>query len=493
MSRAWQERRLVVAALAGGAPALALALVLLVRADDGAVGPRAVAGAVVVAAWLLGAAMVRHRVAFWLRTVTNLLAAVREGDFSFRVRGGRRDDAFGELVIELNQLAQGLRERRLGDVEASALLRKVMAEIDVAVFAFDEGRRLRLINRAGEQLLAGARRPLEGAMADTLGLAECLDGPASGTPALTLPGGSGRFELRRGTFRQEGRPLMLVVLSDVSRALRAEELTAWRRLIRVIGHELNNSLAPIKSIAGSLEKLVTRDPQPPDLAADMSNGLRIIGARAEALNRFMSDYARFAKMPPPTLAAVEVDPWVRRVTALERRLPVTVVTGPAVTIEADADQLDQALINLVRNAVDASLSSGGGVRVGWRLAGALEVWVEDDGPGLPDSPNVFVPFFTTKPGGSGIGLVLCRQVAENHDGTVTLANRADGPGCRAVLRLPSPAAHEGRVRASVSRRRSGSRPRWGCAGRRRRSGRPRCSRGRGRPARRTSVSCGRRW
>ena len=436
MSRVRQERRLLLTALAGGAPAVALALVLLAR-TDGSVGLRAAAGAVVVAAWLIGAGLVRQRVAFWLRTVSNLLAAVREGDFSFRVRGGRRDDAFGELVIELNQLAQGLRERRLGDVEATALLRKVMAEIDVAVFAFDERRALRLVNRAGEQLLGAAGRAVEGCLADELGLAVCLDGPASGTPALALPGGSGRFELRRGAFRQEGRPLTLVVLSDVSRALRAEELAAWRRLIRVIGHELNNSLAPIKSIAGSLEKLVTREPPPPDLAADMTNGLRIIGTRAEALNRFMTDYARFAKMPPPTFAAVGVDEWVRRVAALERRLPVAVLGGPPLTLEADAAQLDQALINLVRNAVDASLATGGGVRVGWRLAaGAVEVRVEDDGPGLPDSPNVLVPFFTTKPGGSGIGLVLCRQVAESHGGTVALANRAGSRGCRTVLTLP---------------------------------------------------------
>jgi nitrogen fixation/metabolism regulation signal transduction histidine kinase len=436
MSRARQERRLLLTALAGGAPAVALALALLARAD-GSGGLRAAAAAAVVAAWLIGAGMVRQRVAFWLRTVSNLLAAVREGDFSFRVRGGRRDDAFGELVIELNQLAQGLRERRLGDVEATALLRKVMAEIDVAVFAFDERRALRLVNRAGEHLLAASGRAVEGRSADELGLAACLDGPASGTPALALPGGSGRFELRRGAFRQEGRPLTLVVLSDVSRALRAEELAAWRRLIRVIGHELNNSLAPIKSIAGSLEKLVTREPPPPDLAADLTNGLRIIGTRAEALNRFMTDYARFAKMPPPAFAAVGVEEWVRRVAALERRLPVAVLGGPALTLEADADQLDQALINLVRNAADASLTTGGGVRVGWRLApGAVEVWVDDDGPGLPDSPNVLVPFFTTKLEGSGIGLVLCRQVAENHGGTVALANRVDGAGCRAVFSLP---------------------------------------------------------
>ncbi len=436
MRRIRQEQRLLLAALAGGTPAVALALTLLALGDGNGT-LRAAGGVAVVAAWLLGALALRSRVAFWLRTVTNLLAAVREGDYSFRVRGGRRDDAFGDLVVELNHLAQGLREQRFGDLEATALLRKVMAEIDVAFFAFDERRRLRLVNRAGEQLLGAAPRPLENRSADELGLAECLDGTSSRTVALSVGGSSTRFELRRGAFRQEGRPLNLLVLSDVSRALRAEELAAWRRLIRVIGHELNNSLAPIKSIAGTLEKLTAVDPLPADFRADLTSGLRIIASRAEALNRFMSAYAGFAKMPPPSFTRVEIDGWVRRVAALEGRLAVRVVEGPAAVIDADPDQLDQALINLVRNAGDASAASGGAVTVGWGVGGGLvEVWVEDEGPGLPGSPNVFVPFFTTKPGGSGIGLVLCRQVAENHGGTVTLANRGDRPGCRAVLRLP---------------------------------------------------------
>jgi two-component system, NtrC family, nitrogen regulation sensor histidine kinase NtrY len=440
MSRLSPERRVFLGALAGGAPAVAVALVLL--ALGGATGPLRVAiGATVVLAWLLAAAALRSRVAFRLRTVSNLLAAVREGDYSFRVRGGRRDDAFGELVIELNQLAQSLREQRLGDVEATALLRKVMAEIDVAFFAFDEAKRLRLVNRAGEQLLAAAPRPLEGRAAAELGLGECLDGPAARTLPLTLGAGSSRFEVRRGAFRQLGRPLTLLVLSDVSRALRAEELAAWRRLIRVLGHELNNSLAPIKSLAGSLEKVVARDPLPADFRDDLAAGLRVIGARAEALNRFMSAYASFAKMPPPSFAAFDVGAWVRRAAALEGRMSVRVVEGPPLVIDADPDQLDQALINLIRNAADASLAAGGGVTAGWLLTGAfVEAWVEDEGPGLPDSPNVFVPFFTTKPGGSGIGLVVCRQVAENHGGTVALVNRTGRSGCRATLRLPLRAA-----------------------------------------------------
>jgi signal transduction histidine kinase len=130
---------------------------------------------------------------------------------------------------------------------------------------------------------------------------------------------------------------------------------------------------------------------------------------------------------------------VRRVAGLETRLRVEALPGPAVTLHADPDQLEQLLINLLHNAADAALETRGGVRIGWRLPRgerAVELFVEDDGPGLPNTTNLFVPFFTTKPQGSGIGLVLSRQIAEAHGGSLSLENRADGPGCRATLRLP---------------------------------------------------------
>jgi two-component system nitrogen regulation sensor histidine kinase NtrY len=254
---------------------------------------------------------------------------------------------------------------------------------------------------------------------------------------MTLPGARGRWEVRRTIFRQDGRPHTLLVLADLSKTLREEELKAWQRLVRVLSHEINNSLAPIKSLAGSLQAILDRQPRPPDADEDLQRGLNVIAGRAEALVRFMSSYARLARLPTPQRAPLDVAAWVRRVAALETRLPVHVDGGPAIAIRADGDQLDQLLINLVRNAVDASLETHGGVKLGWsRRNGMLEVRVEDEGPGIESGANLFVPFFTTKPEGSGIGLVLSRQIAEAHGGTITLENRRDAPGCVALVRLP---------------------------------------------------------
>jgi len=257
---------------------------------------------------------------------------------------------------------------------------------------------------------------------------------------MAFPGESGRFEVRHGTFRQEGKPHQLLVLSNVSGTLREEERQAWQRLIRVIGHELNNSLAPIKSIAASLESILRKDPRPVDADDDVYRGLEVIRTRSESLSRFMDAYARLARLPEPKLAPVEVGGLMRRVVGLATRAPVELEPGLPLTVVADGDQLEQLLINLLRNAIDAALETGGGVRTGWtgpsRNSPHLVVWLEDEGPGLPNTANLFVPFFTTKPKGSGIGLVLSRQIAEAHGGTLTLANRKDTTGCRAELRLP---------------------------------------------------------
>ncbi len=322
-------------------------------------------------------------------------------------------------------------------LEATALLRKVMEEIDVAVFTFDGSRRLRLTNRAGERLLGRTAERLLGASAEQLGLDACLEGPAPRVAAVSLPGSIGRWEIRRTSFRQGGLPHQLLVLTDVSRPLREEERQAWQRLMRVLGHEINNSLAPIKSIAGSLARLLARDDPPADWKADADRGLEVIAARADALTRFTASYARLAKLPPPRLAPLDIGELVSRVAGLETRLAVRVDAGPRAVIPGDGDQLEQLLINLVHNAADAALETGGGVRIAWAAAaGHVEVTVEDEGPGLAQTTNLFVPFFTTKPGGSGIGLVLSRQIAEGHGGALTLVNRSDRAGCRALLRLP---------------------------------------------------------
>jgi len=392
---------------------------------------------VLVAVFWFGVAFaLRERVVRPLQTLSNMLAALREEDFSIRARGARPDDALGLALFEVNSLGQTLREQRLGALEATALLARVMEEIDVAVFAFDETRSLQLVNRAGERLLAEPAERLVGRSADEVGLSECLDGEAPRVLDATFPGGAGRWQLRRGTFRQGGRPHQLLVLADLSRALREEEREATRRLVRVLGHEINNSLAPIKSVAESLRDLLAKHPVS-NGDGDLSRGLELIAGRAESLSRFMASYARLARLPSPKLLPLDVGTWVRRVAALERRLPVLVEPGPELQIQADGDQLDQLLINLVDNAVDAALETGGAVTVGWETSRRfVEVWVRDEGPGLADTANLFVPFFTTKPEGSGIGLALSRQIAEAHGGTLALGNRREGKGAEARLRLP---------------------------------------------------------
>jgi two-component system nitrogen regulation sensor histidine kinase NtrY len=430
------ERRILIQALLAGTAGSGIALVLL---WVGGYSPKLqwTLTVFIVGMWLSFAFNVQQRVAFPLRTLSNLLAALREGDFSIRARGAERNDSLGEVLREVNALGETLRQQRLGAVEATALLKKVMEEIDVAVFAFDGTSHLRLINRAGERILNQPAELIIGHTAEELGLLECLEGETPRIEQIAFPGKAGRWEIHRGNFREGGLPHEIVVITDLSRALREEERQAWQRLIRVLGHELNNSLAPIKSVAENLSGLIARRDRPADWEEDMRSGLNLVAARSEGLNRFMSAYARLARLPPPRMQPVEVSTWIRRVVGLEPRLQVQVQAGPEMKIEADPDQLEQLLINLVRNAVDASLETGGGVRVGWkRKQRYLEVWVQDDGPGIPNLTNLFVPFFTTKQGGSGIGLVLSRQIAEAHGGTLGLENKTSGKGCEARLRLP---------------------------------------------------------
>jgi PAS domain S-box-containing protein len=430
------EQRVLLLALGAAVPAIVVALALLWTHPHGT-RTRWTLSAVMVLLALAFAASARAAVVRPLQTLSNLLAALREEDYSFRARVPRGPDAMGDALREVNALVEVLRTQRLGALEATALLRKVMEEIDVAVFTFDELKRLVLLNRAGERLLGRPAESMIGRTADELGLGQALDPEVVPVLELKLPGGSGRFEAHRGTFRQGGVPHELLVLTDVSRALREEERLAWQRLIRVLGHELNNSLAPIKSLSGSLDDLVARQPRPDDWEADLRRGLAVMGGRAESLSRFLDAYSRLAKLPPPQRRPVDLAELVRRVAGLETRLRVAVADAPALKVRADPDQIEQLLINLVRNAVDAALETGGGVRLGWRAKGAwAEVLVEDEGPGLPASANLFVPFFTTKPEGSGIGLVLSRQIAEAHGGALTLEPRDAGPGSRARVQLP---------------------------------------------------------
>jgi two-component system, NtrC family, nitrogen regulation sensor histidine kinase NtrY len=430
------DRRVLLLALLAGLPGSAATLVWIWTGDL-IPSTRVTVTLLLLAAWIGGAVAVRRTVVRPLQTLANLLNALKHEDYSIDARGADRHDPLGLVLHEANTLRALLRERRLGAIEATALLRTVMEEIDVAIFAFDQDDRLRLINRAGERLMRRPSARALGASAEDLGLAFCLRGEAPRTFERIFPGVAGRWELRRGAFRQGGSAHRLVVLANLSRALREEERQAWQRLIRVLSHEINNSLTPIASIAQTLQSLYEREPPPPDRDADVGDGLAIIGRRAGALSRFMTSYARLAHLPAPRRQPLQVRPWMERVARLETRRPIELRPGPDVAIEADEDQLDQVMINLLQNAVDAADETDGRVEMGWSAGeDELEVWVADEGPGLASAANLFVPFFTTKPHGSGIGLALSRQIVEAHQGSLVLENRVDRKGCRARLTLP---------------------------------------------------------
>ena len=435
------ELAIQILTLLAGLPAVLVCLTLLWTGDWSA-KVQWTFSVLVIGVWLGCIVAVRERVVYPMQTLTNLLGALREGDYSLRSRRARRDDALGEVMREINALGETLLNRRREATEATALLRAVMSAIDVAVFTFDETGHLRLINRAGSDLLARPGTALVGRSAAELGLAECLGGETPRTLAADFAGRSGaRWSLHRNHFRSAGRPHQLLVLADVSQTLREEERAAWQRLIRVLGHEINNSLAPIQSIADSLLTLVDRpaEQRAGDWLDDTREGLGVIAGRAVALGRFMEAYSRLARLPAPTRQPQALAPLVRRAAALETRLAVEVrADDPDTVADIDGDQVEQALINLLHNAVDAALETGGGVRAGWTVDGAeVRVTVDDEGLGLDGTANLFVPFFTTKTHGSGIGLVLSRQIAEAHGGSLTLENRPDGVrGCRATLRLP---------------------------------------------------------
>ena len=428
-------------------------------------------GVELLACWLIGAGLLDHIIRP-LQTLSNVVGALREEDYSFRARLAIPEDALGELSLEVNMLADLLAQHRTGAVEATALLQRVVAGVDIPIFAFDPGTKLRLVNPAGERLLQQTSAQLLGRTASELGLQSSLSSEDQTLVPIDF-NRAGRWFVRRSSFRQRGVPHTLVVLSDVSRALREEERLAWQRLIRVMGHELNNSLAPIISIAGSLNTRLSSASLDVDQKQDFERGLGIIEARAASLNRFLQAYRRLAQMPPPNLQQCLISTLVKRVAALETRVRITVIPGPDIALMVDPDQIEQMLINLLRNAAEAVLAPSGQAAAGNALSGNVSsdngeglngsssppnrvigvdtephvvlTWklndrdviltIEDNGPGLMNPSNVFVPFYTTKPGGSGIGLLLSRQISESHGGSIELTNRSGQPGCTVKVTL----------------------------------------------------------
>lgn len=418
-------------------PSVVFAVILVLRERINLPTTLLIVGCLLVYLLLIAYALIETLVKP-LQTLSNVVASLREGDYSFRARGANTHDPLGELAGEVNALADLLQGQRVRSLEATALLARILEVMHAPLFAFDRDLVLQLVNDSGVELLGRPYARCIGRTAEELGLSGLLAAADHTTHSFgTKPT---RWLLRKASFRQEGVPHTLLLLSDVSVALQEEEQAAWKRLIRVLGHELSNSLAPIKSIAGSLLMRVDRASLEEDAARDFRRGLGVIESRADSLHRFVQSYRLLAQLPPPNLRSVSLGPLVERVVLLEQRVAVRLDAGPEVALHADPDQLEQMLINLLKNAVDATLENHAEtVRVAWRVSDSSAfVDVEDSGMGIANAENLFVPFYTTKQKGSGVGLALAQQIARAHGGEVTLANCENGCGARATVRLPLP-------------------------------------------------------
>jgi two-component system, NtrC family, nitrogen regulation sensor histidine kinase NtrY len=416
-------------------PGLLFAAILFYRAQLSA-APAILLGACLLLYFLLLAAALIESMVRPLQTLSNVVASLREGDYSFRARGAGSPDALGELAAEINALADLLQRQRVRSLEATALLARILEVMHAPLFAFDRENQLQLVNNAGVHLLGRSHARCFGHSARELGLEELL--AASDQTIHSFDSKPTRWLLRKAPFRQEGRRHTLLLLADVSRPLQDEEQAAWKRLIRVLGHELSNSLAPIKSIAGSLLARVDQMEGEEGTVRDFRRGLGVVEGRADSLHRFVQSYRLLAQLPPPHLKPVQLGTLLERVVLLEQRLAVQFDPGPPALLDADPDQLEQMFINLLANAVDASLANGAEtVRASWRLVDSTAiVTIEDRGAGIANTENLFVPFYTTKPAGSGVGLALAQQIARAHGGEIRLLNREDGDGARATIRLP---------------------------------------------------------
>ncbi len=379
-----------------------------------------------VGLWYLYKAMRRP-----LLTLSNLLLSMQEGDYGLRAR--QYHGLIGDVLSQTNDLAEILKALRIGEREAHLLLSKMIAAIDLAVFIFDHRKRLTLANPEAEKLMLAPEADLQGKNSGDLGLAPLmsLDEAVS---EHQFPGGVGRWRIRHFVFFQDSQEHELLAISDVSRLLVEEERDSWQKLLRVLGHELNNSLVPIKNMSQTLQSILAKTD---DYDEDLDSGLSLIGRRADALHRFVQGYARLTKLPPPRLARASLPEIIDRASKLENMDRVEVIEGPDVAVLVDSDQIDQVLLNLLNNAIDATDENGGEVKVSWQTTGGYaSIVIEDYGVGISNADNLFVPFFTTKEAGSGIGLVLCKQIVESHQGYLTLHGCQGHEGAVATIVLP---------------------------------------------------------
>lgn len=397
--------------------------------------------AVVVVAWIAivaGAArgdLLRH-----VRTLSNLVESIRSNDYSVKGARAREPGELAELYSQVNALQDDLKDSRQDEQELLNILEKVVSQINVAIVVCDSGDRIRLVNRLAVVLLKSPAEKLMGVDFASTVLAQLPLAPEPRVVDFRFPGAEGRWQVSQHYYRHHGRASRILFIADLKQVLSDEEIAAWQRLIRVISHEINNSLTPITSLCQTLANILAK-PDSANYAEDVRKSLRMIAERADGLREFIAIYARLARLPEPQKVLFPVASVAARLRGIFAEKALELAPFPDVSLFGDPVHLEQALINLIKNGLEANPGDAPAVQLSCHVAdGLCEFQVVDRGPGISNPDNLFVPFYTTKKEGAGIGLVLCRQIAAKHHGHVSLANRSDGPGAVAKLLLPLPRA-----------------------------------------------------
>jgi nitrogen fixation/metabolism regulation signal transduction histidine kinase len=339
------------------------------------------------------------------------------------------------LYRQMNGLTESLAISRQSEQELLSVLEKVVSEINVAIIVFDPVDRIRLANQQASVLLKASAEALIGKNCTDTVLANLPISADTRIVDFRFPGAEGRWQIKQNSYRHQGKASRIMFIADLKQALSDQEIMAWQRLTRVISHEVNNSLTPIISLCQTLTGMLTKTGSGNEGA--VTEGLVVIGERAKGLQKFIAAYARLARLPAPNKVIFPASDLAVRLKRIFCEQVLEIAPFPDVAVFGDVVQLEQALINLIKNGLEADPS--GLVQLGCRLQGGqCEFQILDRGPGISNLENLFVPFYTTKLGGAGIGLVLCRQIAAGHHGHVSLENRPDGVGAVATLVLPLP-------------------------------------------------------
>lgn len=439
---------------AAGLPAL-LALALCLWQLPWLIYPKILLMTLALLAWAWGGWSWQRRWQDRLRQAANVLEGLAQGDPTLRLHAG---PGLAELATPIAALGRQLRQVQDQARAEQDLTRTVLQALDLAVLAFDEAGRLCLINPSAELLLKAPGAALLGRTAESLGLSGWMEGAQEVVCEHAFPGASGTWRIRRHRQALAAPGHTLLCISDLRQALREQELKAWHHLLRVLSHEVQNALAPIISLSGSLQPGAAaaaraEAPPSPTWSEDLREALPLIESRARQLSEFVRRYARWSRLPEPQWQLFDLLPLLQRLAALSGGVRLAWVDAAGEPCEApaslpfhgDAGQIEQLLGNLLKNAHEAERAAGiAAPEVELVCACPPErLWLRDRGVGLANPANLFVPFYTTKPGGSGIGLVLSRQIAEGHGGSLWLSARQDGPGAEARLHFP------GMARAAV--------------------------------------------